>query len=494
MEDIVIKDFQLGVGESPETGFGNMVNIDISSIKGIARIQQTTSQVSYSGTAVVDTIQWIVDGAISPQSVFALGDTQKVYKSSGGTSSWEMITGNNGGFGTGLAFWKNYLFVFRTTTIDVLASPYTSANWTLSWPGTNIGSDSYWHPAFVGQDDILYFGCGRYLGAIQEVAGTTFDPATSTTYTIQYGTSTSSALDLPQDYKIKCICELGSNLLLGTYKGTAIYDYTVGDIFPWDRISDSFDLPIRTGEAGIHQMININNTVYFAAGIYGRYFMTNGSSITEAFRIPQSSTGITSGYLNPYPGAMIQFNDKILFNVSAGSGINNLGVWSYNLKTGAILLENTISTGGSGGSNGVLIGALKTTGTNSYFIGWSEGGSTFGIDLCSLYNGRKTNYSAYIESQYIPIGSKTNPVPLSEIEFTLVKPLTTGQGVKIKYRTNLSDSFTTLGTYDFATYGGITGYTDTFNITADGGIQVRCELTTGSNSTTTPELREIKIR
>lgn len=490
MRDIVIKDFQKGISESPEVGFGDMRNLDISKVPGVARINFNAVESTYSGTAILNLVQWFATNPNDPSMIFALDAGQKLYKSTDYGGTWTMITGNNGGFGGGLAFWKDYLFVFRPSTIDVLGPPYGTANWTLSWDGTDIGSDSSWHPAIVGQDDILYFGCGRYVGTVQEVPGSTFNPASSTTYIIQYGTSSSNALDLPEDYRIKCIAELGKDLLFGTWKGSNIYDFPVADIFPWDRTSDSFGIPIRLAEVGVHQLLNVENIVYISAGINGRYYATNGATVTEVFRIPESIMNVGSGYITPRPGAIMQYQDKVLFGTGASQGIGGQGVWGF--QRGALTLENIISTGNDGsGATGVNIGALVRVQGNSYLIGWSDG-TDYGIDKVSTT--RYTGYLAYFESPYIPIGTKTEPVPLSEIEFILAKPLATGQGIRIKYRTNLNDSFTTLGTYDFATYGAITNYIDSFGVTADGGIQIRGELTTGSGATTTPELREIRIR
>ena len=423
-----------------------------------------------------------------------------MYKSTDSGDTWAQVTGNGGGFGAGMVFWKGNLIVARTSGLDALRSPYTSSDWTTSF--TAIESDVQHHPMIVGQDDIVYGGSGKFLFSLQEVSGTTFTAGTASTYTFN-----SQALDLPQDYRIKCLSELGQNLMLGTIRGISTVDDTFsnlsGDIFPWDRTNDTFELPIKLEEVGIHQLLTDDNIVYISAGVKGNYYITDGVNVRKIATIPDSilSTDNTR-YLKNRPGAISKFQNEILLGIGGSTfGIGGQGIWSYTRagKDEVVYLKNIISNeqDGSGTAN-VEIGAIQPIGRGSYLVGWAYGwaaaggGVTYGIDKISTT--RYTDYQTFFESQYIPLGSTSHPVPLAEIYFKLVKTLQTGQGVRLKYRLDLDDEFTTIDTYDFATLGAINEYTDTFGVTAVGGVQIRGELTTASGTTTTPELREIRIR
>jgi len=117
-----------------------------------------------------------------------------------------------GGHGNGLAIFKNYLIVARDAYLDVCGDGTTTgivnANWSNSWQA--IDSDTLWHPMIVSKlDGLLYGGAGRYVFSIEEL--TTFVPGTGATFTY-----TQQALDLPSRYRIKCLDELGNNIMLGT--------------------------------------------------------------------------------------------------------------------------------------------------------------------------------------------------------------------------------------------------------------------------------------
>lgn len=119
---------------------------------------------------------------------------------------------------------------------------------------------------------------------------------------------------------------------------------------------------------------------------------------------------------------------------------------------------------------------------------------TYGLDLLSstsYYDGTNT-YHGYFESPLYMVGTKLNLRQFSECEFYLVKELATGEGVRIKWRVNLTDSWTTLGTYTYAALGAITSHNVRVNIPATEFIQVRVELL--GTSTTTPQFKSLILR
>jgi hypothetical protein len=341
-------------------------------------------------------------------------------------------------------------------------------------------------------DNKLYGGAGRFIYSLDENSGQTFAPATSATYTW-----TQQALDLPSNYKIKCMEELGNNLMSGTWMSSGEANLKVADIFPWDRNSPSFLEPLKLNENGVHAMLNINNILYILAGITGKVFSSNGVQVAPLAQIPTYVTDYESiGYYLFYPGAIMNHKGRLFFGIGNDSTGGIMGVFSLN---GNLLnLENLISTGNDGSTSSIQIGALLSTGYVSYLIGWKDG-TSYGIDSI-LY--RYTGYGAYAESPLYPVGTPLAKRGFSQLEFQLVRPLATGQGIKIKYRTNLTDSFTELGTYIYSgtvtsttkVIGARTSFNDTAKIPDCEFIQIRVELTTGENSNTTPELKTIILR
>lgn len=474
---ITIKDFQKGTGESPFLGYGEIRNIELDTQKGVARINMKTAL--KSGTTVTQLPLWIIGNRGTSGEYWALGDAQAVYKSSDSGDTWSLVTGNDSGSGQGMIVWKQYLLVFRASTIDVYGKLGSSPSWTTSWQ--TIDSDLNWHPSLTGQDDIVYGGAGRYIFSIQEVSGQTFNPSNSATYTY-----TQQALDLPSDHKVRCLAELGSNLMIGTWVGSNIYDFKIATIFPWDRVSDSFNLPIQMSENGIQAMKTIGNLIYFFAGIEGKCFVTDGSSVRELFRIPQSIVDLAGGaFIEVYPGSVDVHRGKLVFGLK-GAG-NNSQMWSYDLETKALAVEYTISTANTMS----VVGAINSVTRDTLLAGWRDGSSDEGIDKV-VNSARYASYAAYIRTPYYLIGSKSKPQPVSEIEFKLANALATGEGVRLKYRTDVTSSFTTIATFDFSTNGAILGGTHTVGVTVDEGIQFEIALTTSSDGT--PELVEVEVR
>jgi len=489
MQDIVIKDFHTGIGESEFVGHGDIVNCDLNWRKGVARIQLESINTS-AGTVTAEPV-WLQLNPNNAAQMWALDTAGTIYRGTATTGSeqWsvEFDLASPASANDGLVIWKDYLLIAQAQSSgDSLLYGYgpLSSSAVLYQIASTLPADNKWHSMLVGQDDIVYIGAGRYVASLQEVTGTTFAAGTASTFTF-----TAQALDLPQDYRVRCISELGKNLMLGTWKGqTDIYEQKVADIFPWDRVSDSFALPIRVAENGIHTMLGADNLVYFFAGIGGKLMVTDGSNVQELARIPQHVLDLSGGaYVEILPGAMIKHDDKIVF------GIHNpqsslAQVWSYNLKTGAIIRENTSSRGPT---TAISVGSLISTGRDDYWIGLTNridhirsGGSA----------QRYSSYSAYVTSPYYKIGTKSKPAVISEIEVNLARPLVSGQGVRIAYRTNLSASFTTVDDFDFSTYGAIQERNIPFRLEIANGIQIRASLTTGSGVSTSPELTQIILR
>lgn len=484
-----------GIAQSVHVGFADVRNLDIYSIPGVAKLNNI--QVKKSGSTVAGQINWAVRHPVDPTQVYALDAAGAVYKSSDSGATWAVLTGysSTNAHGNGLQIWNNYLFVARDTKLDVCgdgtSTGITAANWTLDWK--TIDSDTLWHPMLTSKNDgKLYGGAGIYVFSLERLG--TFAPGTSTTYTW-----TQQALDLPSDYRIKCIAELGNNLMLGTWQGTNIYDIRIADIFPWDRSSPSFSQPVSMAEFGVHAMINIGYSLVVLAGINGTIFRCDG---TNAYPIGQLPMDLSGGkYLEFYPGGIANYKNKTFFGVGQGgsTAVPGMGVYSlYQTGKGNILtFEHTISTLSDGSTNQLKPSALLPITRDTLLVAWKDN-SSYGIDLTTDTSyAYTTDYAGYFDSPLYVVGAVGDYRKFDKIEFELAKKLAAGEGVQISYRINLTDSFTPLpnafsGAYTFAKLGVVISQDDTPAIPPCEMIQIRVALL--GSSTTTPQLKSVTLR
>jgi len=480
---LVIRDWHNGIAESEHLGFADMRNVDIYTTPGALKANFRTDKVSAS--VVTDLVKWFVINPVNGD-IYGLGDTGKVWRSTDDGTTWAQITGNTttNASGDGLAIWKDYLFVARNTILDVYGPLSGAAAWTNSWQ-TNLTAAGGFHPMLIGQDDILYIGNQRYIASVKEL--TTFVPATASSYTY-----TVQALDLPANYKVKCLAEIGKWLLVGTWMGSSVFEIRIADIFPWDRVSSSFDFPVRLDEYGVHQMIVKDNLLWIHAGVLGNIYVSNLSSAKLIRSLPFSVTNMdTTIFLSNYPGAIMKHKNRVHFGIASGttnSSLDGYGVWSVT-DAGNIVFENQISTDTTSPANALQIGALLPTGAQTYLIGWRDN-TTYGIDQVSN-SQRYPTYKAYVTSAIYHIGTPYNKRTFEEITFELDRPLIAAQGVRLKYRTDLAASFTTIGTFDFATYGAIRSFTTGPGIVDAEFVQIRAEIAETGNAPIA--LREIRL-
>ena len=118
---------------------------------------------------------------------------------------------------------------------------------------------------------------------------------------------------------------------------------------------------------------------------------------------------------------------------------------------------------------------------------------TYGIDLSLATSyAYQTDYSGYFDSPLYVVGTPLNKREFAEVEFQLSRELATGEGIRIAYRVNLTDTFTTIGTYTFATLGAVTSHHTPTNIPETEFLQIRVSLL--GTSTTTPSLKSVTLR
>ena len=389
----------------------------------------------------------------------------------------------------GIAYWNGYILIFRAgnLAIDYLKYGNDNTQWVYGWKNlTPVAS----FPArtFTDYNGTLYWCNGSTLGSLIQL--TTFDPTNAATFTIS-----GSALTLPAPALINCIEQLGTNLVVG---GTSnlLYFWNKSDLGP----SSNIILP----ETGISRLVTINSNTYIFAGNRGRIYLTNGANAQLYKKIPDHLAGTIEPYYQW--GGAIYSKNQLYFSVSAvdantGAAINQYGgLWAVSTDTDAMRIVNRQSYGTYAGYISELAQDFTTSGVGnltflktSIVTSWWDGASTFGMDYTPASPTPYSNYEAYIDSDMIPVGTYLNPTTDTNVEFKLTVPLVAGEGVKLAYRQNFSQSFTDITNGEFLTAGIISGVAKV-SFQKSQWLQIRCYLKSTATTPSYVRLREIRLR
>lgn len=469
---ILINEWDKAGISSPYVGFQEVRNLDLRSKLGSVMIneepQDITTGLANPITSLV--ISTSVDTATG--KIYAIDDDNTLYRYDTG----EVLTYSQTGSRSGICVFKNYLLIVRgngsVDTYGPLNSPSVTANWA------SIGTPSSLNttvPMIWGQDDILYIGVGSNVASIQAIG--TFDPSNSATYLIN-----TSALDLPIRYHITHFVEHGTRLMV------CVTDGTQSMIYPWDRASASYDLPLILNEPSIEYVVSHGNYFYIMAGGRGRWYISDGNSVELFSQLPDSFVNLSTGVFTTNQNGALYYDNKIVFGLSGqGSGTNDtpVGVYSLDIKTGAIRLEYTVSTGTS--SYPLTIGALAKY-SNQLYISWETTGDA-GVDLIQRASTRYDGYVAYFISPMYQVSDAQERL-FDRIEVILGKPLTSTGGIKLEYRKSDTEAFEPIDTITYTDDGALNKFILPFGVSTT-TLQVKVSLTQTTGAS--PELISIRI-
>ena len=415
-----------------------------------------------------------------------------------------LITGNYGGsynVGNGIVYYQGYLLVFANSRISYFN--YATNTWNYMWDPaqaavnkdnncfTTTRSQGYSHEALVPKNSpYIYIADGYNLVQLQPKVNSVtgqiipFDPLDASTYIWNL-----YAVQLPSTEVINCLEELGDNILMGGNSNC---------IYPWDRVSLQVGAVIKIADTYIRDLLTVNTNTYIFAGNRGRIYVTNGNQANEFFKVPDHICGKIE------PAIIINnscYNkNKIAFGVSAtdnnGTVIQSYnGLWTIDLDSNACHCLNVQSTPAAV----TAIYAYPITSDNTIIHGfgfvtaWTTG-SVQGIDIAYSTGAPTTDYSAYIETDLVPVGTFLNKRTFGGIEFKLSHPLLSGEGVRISYRYNKDASYTvvgeTLGTAD------INPLSDFYIVNFDQSqwLQLKIELKSITSNPSYTRLTEVRLK
>jgi len=439
---LTIDNFQRGMGKSSIVGFHEIKGIDIHDKIGIARSSLNSIIASGTSFSGVDQVSHVILKEPVASERYAKTNEGKLYQDDG-NGTWTLKTGNTltGTKSHDMVYWKGYL-IFPwdngSTSVQLDAWNVSTTAWTTSVSNislTHYGGDIV---TLVAQDGILYMGQKNNLMSFREKAGQDFD-ATNTTTFGNTCTVNTTALDLPEDAAITCMVELDKELLIGTKIANSNFAY----IFPWDRLSQSYRLPIVIkGNGGIQAMVTIGNLTYFY--LDNKLYATNGKSVSLLKELP-----IT--YLNRraedrvfvYRNAMTEHDGGVAFATSrtvtgtdwtaetgyfAGKYGSPCAIWYY--RNGALSIIDTprFANNTQGFKDAGSIRSLYSESDYELWSSWSDtDGADSGIDRTAFQaNYIATSYTLdynSIISELHQIAPKLSPKTFRELEVRLAKPL-----------------------------------------------------------------------
>lgn len=486
-KDLVIDGWEKGIADSPFDGFADLSYGSIMNTPGEFAAQYpltASTMVTTGGSAVSIAEQIATEYSLGAVVRYYMVDSKgQVFNSttSGNTVTWTYQAQVGAGISitgvTGIVVFKGYVLVFRGT-----AAYYSAVGATLSftnWTGVIGAISNGKNYAIVGIDDAVYFCNGRSVGSILENAGSTFDPATASTFTFN-----GSALRIASPDLTTCLAELQTRLLVGGERNR---------IYSWDRVSTTYNNIVYLAERYVRRIVSVNTNAYAFVGHpviptgRGNIYVTNGTQVDPYKKVPDSLTNTlasdTTGlYQEPYWvfGDAMYHRNMLVFGAYAvnnitGSVIENTGgVWAIDLVKGAFFRLSKLTTSAS---------SLATALSSNY-----QGTTTNGLGYIAGNESTMNNTTAVIgqaasfTSDKIPIGTFLKKGTLNNIEVKLAGSIGS-QTVSLSWISDTDSG--SIGTFTSAD-GGV-GKPFPVPFQASQWLQI-------SGTTTFTGIREIRLR
>lgn len=494
---LVIDGWSDGIAPDPYSGMNRMFSVNLN-VPGEVSVGYpiTASTLSGGGSSLGDPIarstRWFGYGTPgvpsgSPQSYAILDVNGRVWESPSMTGTWTFLSsGNsvtNSSANDGVIYWSGYLFKTRGTAIDY----WNNTTWDSTWE-TGLNSTAK-HYMYVGSDNVLYITNGNYIATLalaDPSTPTSFDPTNSATYVL-----TVNKLQLPSNDEAISLAEVGGG---NSPRSTLLIGGVANAIYPWDKTSPNFALPIYVGDSYIKNLVSVNQNAFIFTGNQagrGRIYITNGSQAEEWFKMPDYLFNVNEPYFN-FGDAIFHRNNLIFgcfVNSNALAVQNFTQIYAIDIATKAFRSLSDISAASGQASATAL---LSTQGQSvsgfGYIVGWDDNASTPGIGYAGTTVGTG---SATINTDLMPVGSFTIKKTFTNLEFKLRTPLAAGESIII---TPIVDgvSATNLSFQPTVTTGSISGVA---NQTFQGAQWLQFQISmTGTSATSGVRLKELRLR
>lgn len=347
----------------PKGSMSDLWGFDIHSEVGVLKVNQALTK--DSGVTVDDLVNAGV--ASSDGNTYLFGSTNgKVWKrTSAGVYTLQATVAPAVG-AIGILDAKEYQGFIYYATQNRLGRWQLGTAWATRNDNfqTFTNGDALWHPMLI-LNLVLYIGDRNFIAQVDA------------------GVWSANALDISNPLRIKCLGQLGTDLLIGTFVSSNIVET---QIYRWNTWSVSFSNSDPIPEIGINAFLPIDNGVIVNAGTKGNLYIYNGSTL-ESYKQIKGLWDNTTNKATVNPNAGLNFNGLPIFGLSTALGSPcNMGIYSLgraNRNYPMVLNgEQGISTGNL---NNVEIGAIISTG-DTYLVTWRDtnSGTIFGVDVLDL--------------------------------------------------------------------------------------------------------------
>lgn len=503
---LVIDGWDKGIAPDPYSGMGKMLGVNLE-VPGEVSVGYGLTDATTSG----GTLGKPIDGATryfpsyatpvgvptgSAQSYAILDDGGQVFESTTPTGTYAFLSSSNSTSGAtskdGIAYWLGYLWKTRGANIDY----WNGSTWSTGWKTTLDAGVK--HQLYVATNNQLYITNGNSIARIFAPTPSSFDPTSAPTYDFNI-----AILDLPVTETALSLAEVGGG---NTPQSTLLIGGAGNAIYPWDKISSSFSLPIYVADGYIAKMISVNQNAFIFPGNTGgrgRIYITNGSQADLYFKLPDFIYGVNDPYFEW--GGVAFHRNNLLFSVyadnNAGSGIL-LKNWIFALNLGTHTNPYGVSvpekclrvistmTAGSAFDNyaTVIIPFINpNTAGFSYLAGQRGTGSTNLISYSATTAGVG---GGSVFTDFIPVGTFVTKKTFTQVEYKLRTALAAGENIVISM-----DSDTDSQQLQFAptpTTGSLSGYAPV-SIQGQQWLQFVASLT-GNSTSSGVRLKEIRVR
>ena len=417
MARIPFKNFNMGgIADSDYMGAPNSMadlwGFDIHSEVGVLKVNQALTK--ESGSTIDDLVKASVP--CSDGNTYLFGSTNgKIWKrTSGGTYSLEATASPAaGGIGILDAMeYQDYIYYAMESRLGRVAVGSAWSTRDDNW-ATFTNTDASFHPMLI-VNLVLYIGDANYIAQVDA------------------GTFSANALDISAPLRIKCLGQLGTDILLGTYVSSNIVST---QIFRWNTWSVSFTNSDPIPEIGINCFLPIDNGVIVNAGTKGNLYTYDGVNLNPYKQIKGTWDNSTNkAVVNP--NAKLNFNGLPLFGLSTSLGTPaNMGVYSLGRanRNYPVVLNGEVGIS-TGHLSNIEIGAIIGVG-DIYLVSWKDtnGSTTYGVDKLDLsekYSGAYLTTRVIMADRFvllnfnvINIGYRSLP---TDTGFTISKKVNSG--------------------------------------------------------------------
>lgn len=501
---IVIDGWENGIAPDPYSGINRMSSVNLN-VPGEVSVGYPLTASTTSGatlgvpiarsTCYFTNYQTAIPAAGEPTRFAILDNNGRVWESTSVSGTFTFLSNGNSNTGAssleGVAYWCGFLLKTRGSSSIYF---WNGTTWA-EVAGAPTLSSGVKHFMYVGDDNVLYITNGDYLASIE-----LDDPSDPNGLDLtNTGTFTFNATTLQVGItdQTLSICEVGSG---GTAGSTLLIGGSNNLIYPWDKISETFDKPIVVAEPYIFNMVSANQNafIFTGGGSYGtslagrgRIYITNGSQAEEWFKMPDYAFGVNEPYY--VWGDAIFHRNKLIFGCMIKNNSNTTllfaQLWAIDFTTKAFSSLSDLATGTAKGLARTLISGDPDVGAGmNIIVGIDDDSSTPSIAYSGTASGTGT---ALINTDLIPIGTFLQKKTFTQVEFKLRTALAASESVSMLAVVD-GTSQSNLSFQPTVTTGSISGVA---NVNFQGAQWLQMQATlTGASTTSGCRLKEIRIR